>query len=186
MCSQIWRIDCAPRLLWRRRQNSMLGSVFKAFLVLFLAIVALLAVVQWISGSFRSHHLSASLSIYTLGPNFFLVYDPSLGGLAFFSYLSVTRDDSSWIPSLKTMNRPEPKKNAHVLGIPCWCLLLPVTFVGAQKLMHRRRGAPHGSCANCSYDLTGNVSGICPECGTLLDTDMSQRARGGSRENDTS
>jgi hypothetical protein len=23
-----------------------------------------------------------------------------------------------------------------------------------------------GRCANCEYDLTGNISGVCPECGT--------------------
>lgn len=23
-----------------------------------------------------------------------------------------------------------------------------------------------GFCARCGYDLTGNVSGVCPECGT--------------------
>ena len=27
----------------------------------------------------------------------------------------------------------------------------------------RRR---QGLCARCGYDLTGNVSGVCPECGT--------------------
>ena len=29
----------------------------------------------------------------------------------------------------------------------------------------------HGSvqsCANCGYNLTGNVSGVCPECGTEI------------------
>lgn len=30
---------------------------------------------------------------------------------------------------------------------------------------NNRRFQP-GHCQNCSYDLTGNVSGICPECGT--------------------
>lgn len=24
----------------------------------------------------------------------------------------------------------------------------------------------HGLCAYCGYDLTGNVSGVCPECGS--------------------
>ena len=31
----------------------------------------------------------------------------------------------------------------------------------------RRRGKS-GLCRNCNYDLTGNTSGTCPECGTTL------------------
>ena len=34
----------------------------------------------------------------------------------------------------------------------------------------RARCKPHGFCPVCSYDLTGNVSGTCPECGTAVDT----------------
>jgi hypothetical protein len=29
----------------------------------------------------------------------------------------------------------------------------------------RDRGLPEGRCQNCGYDLTGNTSGTCPECG---------------------
>ena len=27
---------------------------------------------------------------------------------------------------------------------------------------------PPGSCPKCDYDLTGNISGVCPECGTNI------------------
>ena len=27
-----------------------------------------------------------------------------------------------------------------------------------------------GICIRCAYDLTGNVSGVCPECGTAVNT----------------
>ena len=30
----------------------------------------------------------------------------------------------------------------------------------------RRRRRAMGLCVGCGYDLTGNVSGVCPECGT--------------------
>ena len=36
-------------------------------------------------------------------------------------------------------------------------------------LTYRRRLRPHartGHCAACGYNLSGNVSGTCPECGT--------------------
>jgi len=52
-----------------------------------------------------------------------------------------------------------------VLLVPHW-LLLPITCVGpVLALRHRHRGA--GSCQRCGYDLTGNLSGRCPECGTI-------------------
>ena len=31
----------------------------------------------------------------------------------------------------------------------------------------QRRRRRLGLCLNCTYDLTGNESGVCPECGTL-------------------
>lgn len=38
-------------------------------------------------------------------------------------------------------------------------------------------------CSSCDYDLTGNVSGICPECGTSISTsktDAKSQARKGT------
>lgn len=37
---------------------------------------------------------------------------------------------------------------------------------GPLRRWHRRR---RGGCAKCGYDLTGNTSGACPECGTEND-----------------
>jgi hypothetical protein len=34
---------------------------------------------------------------------------------------------------------------------------------GAARRRQRRRA---GRCANCSYDLRGSISGVCPECGS--------------------
>ncbi len=52
-----------------------------------------------------------------------------------------------------------------VVSIPLWLLLaiaaIPTAFLW--QLDHR---VPPGYCKKCGYDLTGNVSGICPECGT--------------------
>jgi len=52
-------------------------------------------------------------------------------------------------------------------------LLIPLALLSAYPTIavicgplrrHRRR--KHGLCVKCSYNLTGNVSGACPECGT--------------------
>lgn len=34
------------------------------------------------------------------------------------------------------------------------------------RWVHKRARPRPGECSKCLYDLTGNVSGICPECGT--------------------
>jgi hypothetical protein len=47
-------------------------------------------------------------------------------------------------------------------------LLLPAVWAKAFVQQRRRRRA--GLCATCSYDLTANTSGICPECGTPIPT----------------
>jgi hypothetical protein len=55
----------------------------------------------------------------------------------------------------------------RVVSVPCWALAaLPAC---AAALCFRSRGHPvrlaAGRCRQCGYDLTGNVSGVCPECG---------------------
>ncbi len=36
-------------------------------------------------------------------------------------------------------------------------------------VMKSRDGTRHASCRSCGYDLTGNTSGICPECGSAVE-----------------
>ena len=54
---------------------------------------------------------------------------------------------------------------------PLWAWMVLFGILPALKLLrlrrkHRLRRA--GRCVNCGYDLTGNVSGSCPECGTAV------------------
>ena len=49
--------------------------------------------------------------------------------------------------------------------VPYWLLLL-LTAIPTAWLWHRDRGWKRpGCCLRCGYDLTGNTSGVCPECG---------------------
>ena len=55
------------------------------------------------------------------------------------------------------------------LFVPWWSLVvafagLPATTLGRRLWLWSRR-RPFGRCPQCNYDLTGNVSGTCPECG---------------------
>ena len=52
---------------------------------------------------------------------------------------------------------------------PAWLLaLLLMTYPACDFIrgpLRRRRRRRRGFCLKCGYDLTGNESGVCPECG---------------------
>jgi len=52
------------------------------------------------------------------------------------------------------------------ITVPSWAV--PIAFVTGVfvRLATRQQHHPAGQCRRCGYCLTGNVSGICPECGT--------------------
>jgi hypothetical protein len=54
--------------------------------------------------------------------------------------------------------------------IPLWSALTITAAYPLYRVLRRRR-APSGHCQTCGYNLTGNVSGICPECGTPITPD---------------
>lgn len=59
------------------------------------------------------------------------------------------------------------------LGAPAWFLIAGLAsypvLVGVRTVARRRRYRKmHGLCVECSYDLTGNECGVCPECGTPI------------------
>ncbi|MFQ5461330.1 MAG: hypothetical protein ACE5E5_01750 [Phycisphaerae bacterium] len=59
--------------------------------------------------------------------------------------------------------------NRHWLGQAVQVALWPIVFVLsvlAAWIGYVDRRHPHGHCRVCRYDLTGNESGVCPECGT--------------------
>jgi len=61
--------------------------------------------------------------------------------------------------------RDKPYPGASYFVVPLW---IPTVLVGFFTFRSWRRWRMFGigKCIKCGYDLTGNVSGICPECGT--------------------
>lgn len=57
-----------------------------------------------------------------------------------------------------------PDGTLRILLLPLWTVLVALAFPTA-ILFYRDRRFPPGHCQRCGYDLTGNVSGVCPECG---------------------
>jgi hypothetical protein len=51
-------------------------------------------------------------------------------------------------------------------NLPLWPFILVAIPIIAARF-YRDRRVPPGRCPNCRYDLTGNVSGRCPECGNV-------------------
>ncbi len=49
--------------------------------------------------------------------------------------------------------------------IPLWIPFL-IVAIPTLLLWRRDRRPPANHCQSCGYNLTGNVSGVCPECGT--------------------
>jgi hypothetical protein len=46
--------------------------------------------------------------------------------------------------------------------------IVPFCWWFSRRRNRERRSSLHALCASCGYNLTGNVSGICPECGTPI------------------
>ncbi len=86
-----------------------------------------------------------------------------------------TYESDSWRGfSIETCNHymAEPTRAYRVsLAIPFLaCLAYPATrlalwLAGRSDRRYMSRYAS-GLCVNCGYNLTGNTSGVCPECGT--------------------
>ena len=63
--------------------------------------------------------------------------------------------------------RPIP--SAWAVIVPLW--IPPVVLAIPTYILWRRdRRYPPGHCQECGYNLTGNVSGVCPECGTKIES----------------
>jgi hypothetical protein len=56
-----------------------------------------------------------------------------------------------------------------LLHVPDWFLILVFAVLPFTSLLVQRgKRRQAGCCRSCGYNLTGNVSGICPECGTAV------------------
>lgn len=63
-----------------------------------------------------------------------------------------------------------------IVHVRSWVLALlaavvwPLFLRGCIRKRRRRLRARQGRCASCGYDLTGNESGVCPECGQPVES----------------
>lgn len=77
-----------------------------------------------------------------------------------------------------------PSMARRVIVMPLWmCLVLPVVPTAVLFWRDRRR-IPPGHCRACGYNLTGDVSGVCPECGGRI-TDAEVPSDAGQSRSET-
>lgn len=60
---------------------------------------------------------------------------------------------------------------SQVLGLVVAALLIGVLAGVRRHRILARTPRPHGHCPKCGYDLTGNTSGVCTECGGTITRD---------------
>ena len=59
------------------------------------------------------------------------------------------------------------------LGLPLFIFLIWSSFLILYPILRTAVRRKRGLCVTCAYDLTGNVSGKCPECGKPMKTKAS-------------
>ncbi len=64
-----------------------------------------------------------------------------------------------WLPEYRRY-----KTSSDLLIVPLWIPFV-TTAIPTFIFWRRDRRYPPGHCVDCGYNLTGNVSGRCPECG---------------------
>ena len=122
-------------------------------------VAALMVSLRWAVGSNILLSKGGELQVYLLAGRLYIGTDwrePNREpGFYFLRHRSVNR----WLPT------HYKGTGVSKLFCPIWMLLLPAALPTAY-LFYRDRRHPPGHCQRCGYDLTGNESGVCPECGT--------------------
>jgi len=87
--------------------------------------------------------------------------------------------DRRWLPVShhETFGLTDPMTYVEFI-VPLWMPLLALAVPTAILWWLDRRRIPPGHCQICGYNLTGNVSGRCPECGTPTDPEAERRRCG--------
>lgn len=83
-------------------------------------------------------------------------------------------------PQIFTKSRSSPNTR-FAINIPYWLPLL-IAGIATSVLFYRDRRIPPGHCQTCRYNLTGNTSGVCPECGAVVEINPALTASAGTQE----
>lgn len=71
------------------------------------------------------------------------------------------------LPSFESFDHP-CIGGSWLLHVPLWLLMAPCGLLTLWLWPRPGRDAGGPRCTACGYNLTGNVSGVCPECGVRV------------------
>ncbi|HEY8747885.1 MAG TPA: hypothetical protein VIM11_07915 [Tepidisphaeraceae bacterium] len=97
-----------------------------------------------------------------------LKFEREEGAKVFILYFLMMETSHHWGPI--TVAGERTATHFRYMGeVPCWLLVITFALLPACWLLaayrHRKRSL---DCSKCGYNLTGNTSGVCPECGTKI------------------
>ncbi len=69
-------------------------------------------------------------------------------------------------PSTDQFSHSAINRTARAYNLPLWIPFVVAVATTGILFLRDRRHYPPGHCPKCGYDLTGNESGVCSECGT--------------------
>lgn len=149
-----------------RRRSGLFASVFTGVLI-----VSLFILTSWYRGGYA-------------GPGPVCVFTEGAVGVG----LHTGTNPPGWVFE-KNNNAPksiwwpliESGSGFIIIGIPLWMPFLLCAMISA-VLWRRYYAIPAGLCRQCRYDLTGNVSGVCPECGTPVRNTETQKHKNAEME----
>ncbi|HNO78694.1 MAG TPA: hypothetical protein PKN33_11595 [Phycisphaerae bacterium] len=104
----------------------------------------------------------AIVVLFFTGP---LIFWLSMAVLSGFIYLG-----STWILGMK-MSPSDMFEITFIVNIPIAAFVAYLVGKRIYLVCRWKKVVPDGhNCHQCRYDLTGNESGVCPECGTPIAT----------------
>lgn len=156
----------------------------RPFLFACLLVVDVCIIVLWLASLFWTEYMDGPLS-YHSPYNVHLQYLHNvqcIGGRFVVEYFDFTsysferpkgrfdvRYPISWIGRIgfvsPTVNRDDGRL---LVDIPLWIVACVLTLGAIATGRVPVPEAESGHCAVCGYDLTGNLSGRCPECGSAV------------------